>query len=464
MRFYRNNRPALTILFSGTLLGLMVLLFSFSPASGWLNDQGLLFTRYETIREIWDEKEKPAVAPQKKPPVALPASVNTMDSARKEQIGSIKSRQNFLENFVEGDNTCLDHFFASLNSVTEQPVHIWYYGDSQIEGDRLTGELRSLFQGKFGGTGTGYTPFSDLATYRYFELYPAKSLVKYNCFNHKAVKGYGFAGKTYRFAPTDSAAGTTNSIKISKSLRYDKLYLLLGKHPGGKARFSTRDTSIEIAIPPTETFGRVLITDAKYAGVVNITLPAEGVYTGLSFESDKGVQIDNCGIRGHSGDGLRFIPDQVIRSEAATWNTKLVVFHYGNNMIPVIKGDQASMDYYFRFFKGIFGRYRALLPEASILVVSAGDMGTVVDGEEQAYPHVAALAEVMRKAAQQTGCAFFDAHSMIAGGGGILGWKQKGYAGLDGHLSQAGQMKYASTLFAELMREYEVYKLIHTAP
>jgi lysophospholipase L1-like esterase len=71
------------------------------------------------------------------------------------------------------------------------------------------------------------------------------------------------------------------------------------------------------------------------------------------------------------------------------------------------------------------------------------------------------LAEKIGVAAAEAGCAFFDMHSLMAKDGGIVGWTQKGWAGLDGHLSPAGQMQFAKTLYQELMGEYEVYQLIN---
>ena len=46
----------------------------------------------------------------------------------------------------------LGNFFAALNAPARKPaIHVLHYGDSQIEGDRITGHLRNAWQSLWGG-------------------------------------------------------------------------------------------------------------------------------------------------------------------------------------------------------------------------------------------------------------------------------------------------------------------------
>lgn len=464
MNFYKNHRALVSVAISALCLGLLVFLFSNNSTAGFMENMGLKFTKVEDIqRQFFPAPEKTKVIAKAKPKVVL--GPHKVTAAEQQKIDTLKSRLNYLENFaITKDNTALDVFFASLAHTGDSTVHIWYYGDSQIEGDRVTGELRDMLQGRFGGNGAGYVPFSDLATFRYFELKTGPSLYKLNCFVNKSRRGFGFAGKVYKFNQKDSAFSPVTGIWISPKLRYSKLYLMYGQHGGGSVKvYGADSTPVIVKIPVETVSGRVQVSQKTPHGTLRFALPANGNYFGLMFDGDKGIQIDNCGIRGHSGDGLNHITDEVLLKEATTWNTKLVIFHFGNNMIPVIKGGQKNMDYYSRYFQNIFSRYRRLFPNVSFLVISAGDMGTVFEGEEVAYPNVPEFVECMRRAAINSGCAFFDAHAMIAKDGGIIGWKKYGYAGLDGHLTPSGQRRFASNIYSELMREYEVYQIIHQA-
>ena len=51
----------------------------------------------------------------------------------------------------------LASFFSKLNAPVRSPsLHVFHFGDSQIEGDRITGVLRSKWQETWGGSGPGF--------------------------------------------------------------------------------------------------------------------------------------------------------------------------------------------------------------------------------------------------------------------------------------------------------------------
>ena len=60
----------------------------------------------------------------------------------------------------------LGNFFAALNALSRKPaIHVLHYGDSQIEGDRITGHLRNAWQSVWGGSGPGFlSPLSPIPT------------------------------------------------------------------------------------------------------------------------------------------------------------------------------------------------------------------------------------------------------------------------------------------------------------
>ena len=50
----------------------------------------------------------------------------------------------------------MSYFVNALKKAKTQKVHIAHYGDSQIEGDLVTGDLRENLRKDFGGGGAGY--------------------------------------------------------------------------------------------------------------------------------------------------------------------------------------------------------------------------------------------------------------------------------------------------------------------
>jgi hypothetical protein len=98
----------------------------------------------------------------------------------------------------------LVRFFQNLNSGKQ--VRIMHYGDSQLEGDRITANFRNKLQVKFGGSGLGLRPavqpydfvFSAVQTNSpNWTRYPIYGSVD-TLVEHKR---YGVLGAFSRFAP-----------------------------------------------------------------------------------------------------------------------------------------------------------------------------------------------------------------------------------------------------------------------
>ena len=49
-------------------------------------------------------------------------------------------------------------FYASLSETHERVVRVLHYGDSQIEEDRMTTQIREALQDRYGGSGVGLMP------------------------------------------------------------------------------------------------------------------------------------------------------------------------------------------------------------------------------------------------------------------------------------------------------------------
>ena len=57
-----------------------------------------------------------------------------------------------------GDITYFDDLFEAMENSSAEPMRVLHYGDSQLEEDRISSELRERLQTAFGGTGVGMVP------------------------------------------------------------------------------------------------------------------------------------------------------------------------------------------------------------------------------------------------------------------------------------------------------------------
>ena len=55
----------------------------------------------------------------------------------------------------------LKSFYAALEEAGTKKVRVVHYGDSQIEEDRMTQQIREVLQNKYGGSGAGLMPLAQ---------------------------------------------------------------------------------------------------------------------------------------------------------------------------------------------------------------------------------------------------------------------------------------------------------------
>lgn len=68
------------------------------------------------------------------------------------------TRHRYAINFPHDSIEWIYPLFQALENASKHPLRILHYGDSQIEVDRITSDLRQNFMNRFGGYGVGLIP------------------------------------------------------------------------------------------------------------------------------------------------------------------------------------------------------------------------------------------------------------------------------------------------------------------
>ena len=81
-------------------------------------------------------------------------------------VDTCKTGITCIEDYSDSTMRGMKHFYEALSKVKtmKRPVRIAYFGDSFIEADIFTADLREMLQQEFGGCGVGYVPvtFNEL--------------------------------------------------------------------------------------------------------------------------------------------------------------------------------------------------------------------------------------------------------------------------------------------------------------
>ncbi len=382
----------------------------------------------------------------------------------------------------------LDNFFSALKlDAPKKVVRIAHYGDSQIEGDRISSNLRAKFIHEFGGEGVGFIPFEDVAECVSYTRTSSKNWKRFTVFHDKLKKGnFGLSGMSFIYLKhgkdeiseepidEDDKSITENDPEKTENIETSTMINITLRSPYSRLaiQYGNAESPCKVIVckrGKKEVLGKAVLQSNEDYNEQEIPLSSNErqlcftfkgkspVFYGITIDGDKGVQVDNYGIRGHSGNGLMKINNLLLSKEIEQSNTRLLLLQFGANTIPYVK-DGKTLNYIAQEFAKLFKKFKEANRNISILVIGVGDMATRIDGEYTSYPMIPQIRDVLKKSALDAGCAYFDLYEYMGGKDAILSWSKKGLASKDGHFSPQGQEIVADEIFKVLLNNYDLFK------
>lgn len=366
-------------------------------------------------------------------------------------------------------------FFQKMNDAasSKKKVHILHYGDSQIEGDRMTGFIRERIQNQFGGNGPGLVPAMNVYdTYAFNQTY-SENFKRYTCFGGDKLKSrkYGAMASAARFAPESS-----DSSQTSAEWKTAWIEIEASNRAYARARsFSTVKMFYNSCVKPCAITvyenGAIihqdsLIADGKYhvfklsfpktPGKLKYEFKSTGSPTvsNFSLEGDIGVQVSNIGLRGSSGTIFGAMDKGIAGQMMNDLNTELVIMQFGGNSVPSLK-DSVGVRNFASYFAGQLRSIKSMRPNVAIVVIGPSDMSMMKDGIYETYPLLPYLVEQMKKKSLEAGAGYWDLFSAMGGKNSMPAWVEKGLAGNDYiHFSNKGASISAQLFYDALIAEY----------
>lgn len=363
-----------------------------------------------------------------------------------------------LEDFSP-DGKGLEKFIRQLKQSDRKSARIGFYGDSFIEGDILTAELRDTLQGIFGGSGQGFVPvYSEVAAFRNtirheFENLENKSIVE----KYVTEPAFGPSGQVVRVMED-------NFILYRPGKNVQKLEaatLLYASETEGKVSLSLNDsTEQEITLPPEKTLGRLSLSSGS-TKALKIKLNASDSVNlyGMVFEGPAGIYVDNLAMRGNSGLGLTRIPANKLMSLNQVRPYHLIVLQFGLNVVA--ENDSTDYGWYVTGMRKVIAHFQRSFPESSILLIGISDRSINLDGKFKTMPGVIRMRSAQRKIARQSGVMFWDMFEAMGGENSMPGFAaaQPPMAGKDHtHLNRRGGQLMAGKLTKVLLFEMKQYE------
>ncbi len=361
------------------------------------------------------------------------------------------------KNNLSGNLSQLNKFFNALKKSKNKQVRIAHYGDSTLEGDLISSDLRGFFQKKFGGKGVGIVPITskDVNFRRTTDLSFSDDW-NTATFSHNrgklplGINAHAFVNASGSWVKMK----TNNRYKTMKSFDVAKLYYSDAKS-GAKVSYSLNGGK---KVTKSLSKGKVLnVLEVKKenAKSIKFTFPNEksAIYYGVSLESEKGVYIDNYALRGNSGVGLKKIKKEYFKSFNKKLDYKLVILEFGLN---ILSGNKTNFSRYERNMIKIINAMKKAMPNASFLLVGVHDKCIKKGSRFITDPAVPRLIKAQKKIAEKTNIAFWNLFDAMGGKNSMVQWVNSNKAFKDYiHFNDVGAKEEAKMIFKELMKKYK---------
>jgi alginate O-acetyltransferase complex protein AlgI len=332
----------------------------------------------------------------------------------------------------------LQHFFDSLRYSKGQ-IRILYYGDSQIEGDRITSYLRHSLRVRHVGTGPGlFLPLMPVMYTRTLWIRSSSNWGRYNYLSFK--KGtlthheLGPFMVVCRYLPEGVRTEIPEKAFIrvepsrfadSASSEYDRLRIFYG-NSGDIVNIVVKADEKEIFSDTLSRGKGFFETGCQLKGAKEIVIEFTGKVSpdiyGVSIESGNGIIVDNIPQRGSAGLEFTMVSRDNLSESYRSLSPDLIILHYGLNIVKNVRKDYT---YYQKGLSRQLSLLKEISPSAAILVVGLTDMAESDGDSIRSCTNIPRIIDAQRQAAADAGVAFVDSYSAMGGESSIVKWTEK---------------------------------------
>lgn len=334
-----------------------------------------------------------------------------------------------------------------------RPVRIAVLGDSFIEGDILTADLREKMQLAYGGGGAGFAPAaSPLTGFRRTIRTEAKGWTSYNIMQRKKtpepVRNRFFVSGWVSLPAAGAATRWSNGESHERLDSCTAARFFFRSPENSRIEVTLNDTlKRTFEIPGGEAL-RQIVVRAPHVRSMACRIPVPGrnfIGYGAVFEGD-GVVVDNYSVRSNNGQAMFWTDPSVnARADLLVAGYDLVILQYGLNIMQAGVRDYSG---YSRQIEKMVAFVRRCFPKAAVLILGVSDRSVKnASGDFEPMDAIPYMTESQRQAARNTGAAFWPTCEAMRRQGGMARFVQSGWAGKDyTHINHAGGRRVAWAL------------------
>lgn len=362
-----------------------------------------------------------------------------------------------------------DSFWKKVESArgNNQTVRILHYGDSQIELDHISSNLRAYMQDKFGGGGPGMVPFHTIVPTPTVFQFNAGELIHLASFGDSTVvhsRGdYGVMMQCFRLAggSASTSVRSSNSDKVDSHAKVFRKATLIFNNRGTSLSATLNDRKHRTSDTQNTNQNGVSSFSWEFDTINSLRVSVSGsadLYC-LLLDGGPGVAVDNIPMRGCSGQQFTGVNAAKLTAAYSQMNVGMIIMQFGGNSVPYFKTTKSISDYCTSIGRQI-EHVKRCCPQAKILFIGPSDMSTRIRGELQSYPILPELIDSLSATAVRHGAAYWSIYHAMGGHNSMPEWTRQGLAGHDYiHFSDRGAKEIGERLSRAFDNSYNLYKL-----
>jgi len=338
-----------------------------------------------------------------------------------------------------------------LQSASCRIIH---YGDSQIEGDRISSYIRNRLQGLYGGYGPGFIPIVQVYEQISANVQPSSNWQRFAYFDptqkkfeHKKYGAYNSFSRFTEF-PNNAEEFNLDTIPITKASidisiptkSYGRLrsYNTIALHYGN----ALAPIKIKVLNAGTVIKSDTLRTDGNYhkfpiklSNTPNhLRIELEGKispdFYGITLDGDKGISLDNVAMRGSSGTVFSNTNGTNFAQMYNSLQPKIVMLQYGGNSVPYMK-DSLKVKQYVGYLRNHIRWIQKKSNNAKFIFIGPSDLTTIENGRRISYPLLPLLNESLREMCLENNVAYWSMFEAMGGVNSMPHWVDQSLAGSD---------------------------------
>lgn len=345
------------------------------------------------------------------------------ETARRRALLKIQSGEEGIRNIQEFFSAC-----RNLDANSEK-LQVLHYGDSQIEGDRITRYFRNELQKRFGGFGPGLVPPVEVVPSSAIKQRFEGDWKRYTIYGKKDTtvthNRYGLMGT---FASYDSTGGSLffepSNIAFSKVRKFTEIDLFYGAFGAGAevAAYSGDSLIATKTIADSSGLGNLRWSLSSTPKELELRFNGGPVECyALQLEGAGGVQVSNIPMRGSSGTIFKKIDRPQMANHLRELAPKMILLQYGGNTVPYVT-DSTKAENYGKWVSSQIRYLQSILPATAFILIGPSDMAHKVGDQFVTYEYLEPVRNALKEAAFANGCGFWDIYEVMGGRNSMEAW------------------------------------------